>query len=246
MKAPAGHVTQQNLATYDTAWSVAEYTREQGLRPLEAELIEEFFPRPPVGVLDLGCGAGRTTIGLARQGYQAVGIDLSVTLLAQARQRYPQIEFRVMDATRLQFADASFAAALFSYNGIDCIYPAAARRRCLAEVFRVLAPGGIFLLSSHNLIGSVFSGGYWYPRGYWNAAKLFARQWRNSLAREWYIRYEDGGGPQFLYSAPPGYTVRQLEDVGFSVVAVRGVNGERRRAAIRMHQQHVHFVARKP
>jgi hypothetical protein len=151
-----------------------------------------------------------------------------------------------MDATRLQFADASFAAALFSYNGIDCIYPVAARHRCLAEVFRVLVPGGIFLLSSHNLIGSVFSGGYWYARGYWNAAKLFARQWRNPLVREWYVRYEDGGGPQYLYSAPPNYTVRQLEDAGFSVVAVRGVTGERRPTAIRMHQQHVHFVARKP
>ena len=245
MNAPAGNITQLNLANYDTPWSVGEYTREEGLRPLEIALVEEFFPHAPARVLDLGCGAGRTTIGLARRGYHTLGIDLSGTLLAQARQRYPQLDFRVMDATHLDIADASFTAALFSYNGIDCIYPLDARRQCLAEVFRVLSPGGIFLLSSHNVIGTVFSGGYWYLRGYWNAAKLLAQQWRNAFVREWYIRYEDGGGSQYLYSAPPGYTVRQLEDVGFSVLAVRGMTGERRPVAVRMRQQHVHFVARK-
>jgi SAM-dependent methyltransferase len=239
-------VTHHNLANYDTSWSVGEYTREEGLRPLETTLIEEFFPQPPASVLDLGCGAGRTTIGLVDNGYQPIGIDLSETLLAQARQRYPQIDFRMMDAIRLAFADTSFAAAFFSYNGIDCIYPLADRRRCIAEVFRILTPGGIFLLSSHNLIGAIFSGGYWYLRGYWNAAKLLARQWQNAFVREWYVRYEDGGGPQYLYSAPPSYTVRQLEAVGFSVLAVRGMTGECRPAAICMHQQHVHFVARKP
>jgi ubiquinone/menaquinone biosynthesis C-methylase UbiE len=246
MNAPAQDITQHNLANYDTPWSVAEYTREEGLRPLEAALIDEFFPQPPAAVLDLGCGAGRTTVGLARRSYQVVGVDLSETLLGQARRRYPQLDFRVMDATQLAFADASFTAALFSYNGIDCIYPLAARQRCLEAVFRVLAPGGAFLLSSHNLLGAVFSGGYWYLRGYWNAAKLLVRQWNNKFAREWYVRYEDGGGPQYLYSAPPSYTMQQLDAAGFSLLAVRGMTGEHRPTAIRMHQQHVYFVARKP
>ena len=246
MNARLENVTRQNLANYDTAWSVGEYTREEGLRPLEAALIEEFFPHPPAAVLDVGCGAGRTTIGLANRGYHPIGIDLSEVLLGKARARYPRVEFCVMDATRLNFTDGSFASVLFSYNGIDCVYPLAARTRCLREVFRVLRPGGVFLLSSHNVIGAVFSGGYWYLRGYWNATKMLARQWKNSLVWEWYLRYDDGSGSQYLYSAPPSYTVRQLEAVGFSVVAVRGMTGERHPAAIRMHQQHVHFVARKP
>src|SRR5689334_12418402 len=117
-------VTARNLANYDSVASLAAYTQEEGLRPLESELIDELFPAPPAQVLDLGCGAGRTTIGLARRGFRVTAIDLSRGLLAEARRRYPDLDFREMDATRLEFPDESFDAALFSYNGIDCIYPA--------------------------------------------------------------------------------------------------------------------------
>jgi len=245
MNVHADTVTRQNLRAYTTASGVAEYMREEGLRSIEATLVTEFFPRAPATLLDLGCGGGRTTIALARLGYQPTGIDLSKPLLEAASRRYPELDLRLMNATKLGFPDESFDAALFSYNGIDCIYPVAERLRCVTEVCRVLKPGGMFLLSSHNLIGALFSGGYYYVRGHWNALKLLARQRGNRLAREWYIRYQDGGSVQYLYSAPPSRTVRQLEGVGFRVLAVRGVTGERRPRATLMHEQHVYFAARK-
>jgi ubiquinone/menaquinone biosynthesis C-methylase UbiE len=241
-----GVVTGQNLANYDSAWSTVEYTREDGLRPIEHALVDEFFPKPPATVLDIGCGAGRTTIGLANAGYRPTAIDLSSTLLAIARQRHPELDFREMDATRLGFGERSFDAALFSYNGIDCIYPVAGRSRCLSEVFRVLKPGGTFILSSHNAVGAVFSGGFFYLRGYLNALHTLALQRRNPYLGEWYLRYTDPGGDQFLYSAPPRATIRQLENAGFTVVDVRGSSGERRRPRVDQREQHVQFVARKP
>ena len=239
-------VVKQNLANYASAWSAAEYTREDGLRPIEQQLIAEFMPLPPAGILDVGCGAGRTTIGLLQAGYSAIAIDLSAELLALARRRYPHLDFRQMDATDLAFPANTFDAALFSYNGIDCIYPVAGRERCLAEVFRVLKPGATFIFSSHNLVGAIFSGGYWYVRGYLNAMRTLARQRRNPLLREWYVRYEDPGGAQFLYSAPPGRTVGQLRRAGFSVTAVRGATGQRQPGRVWRREQHVYFVARKP
>ena len=239
-------VVGRNLRNYDTDWSLDEYSRETGLRWLEAELIADWFPPPPARVLDLGCGAGRTTVGLAELGYEVVAVDLSEALLAAARRRNPELDFRHMDATQLAFDDASFDAVLFSYNGIDCIYPLADRIRCMREAFRVLRPTGTFLLSSHNLIGTLFCAGFFSLPNYWNDAKLLAKQWNNPACLRWFIKYQDGGGPQLLYSAPPDRTRRQVESVGFEMLEVRGLTGERDQRKIWMHQQHVHFAARKP
>ena len=245
MPAPYG-VTALNLANYETGWSLAEYTREEALRPLEAELVAAHFPPSPATVLDLGCGAGRTTIGLDRIGYGVTAIDLSEALLAEARLRHPDLEFHRMDATALAFPDGSFDAALFSYNGIDCIHPLAGRRRCLEEVFRVLKPGGTFLLSSHNWVGVIWSGGYFYLTGYLHAAAFLAAQIGNPHLFEGYFAYRDDGGLQHLYSAPPGATIRQLETAGFAILEVAGYRRGMAAGAVARRAQHVHFVARKP
>jgi SAM-dependent methyltransferase len=239
-------IARGNAAYYETDWAVSEYKREDGLRPLELKLVEQFFPPPPCSVLDVACGAGRTTMGFARKQYRVVGIDISDLLLREALRRYPSLIFHRMDATKLAYRDQSFDAAMFSYNGIDCIYPVSGRVEAMREVFRVIRPGGIFVFSSHNLIGSIFSGGYVYLAGYWNAAKLLSQQIGNPVARKWYIRYEDQGGAQFLYSAPPEYTVRQLGSVGFSVLAVCGNCENASRHKVSLREQHVHFVAQKP
>lgn len=239
-------VTAGNVARYETEAGVAAYTRENGLRPLEDRLVREFLPAPPARLLDLGCGAGRTSGDLAARGYAVTAIDLATALLEAARERHPAVDFRLMDATQLAFEAGSFDAAFFSYNGIDCIYPVASRVRCLQEVHRVLRPGGVFLLSSHNAVGAVFSGGYFYATGYWNALRLLARQRGNPLLREWYLRYTDEGGDQFLYSAPPGHTVAQLRDAGFEVLATVGYERDLPPGRVARRSQHVHFVVRRP
>lgn len=236
-------VTVANVARHDDPDSVRAYTREASLWPIEHALIEEFMPAPPARLLDIGCGGGRTTVPLADAGYEVAAIDLSGPLLAAAHRRHPGLPLAQMDAAALGFDSGAFDAALFSFNGIDYIYPESARVSCLAEVFRVLRPGGIFILSSHNLIGHLWSGGYWYLRGYLNAARLLSRQRGNPHIREWYARY---GDEQVHYSAPPTRTVSQLQDAGFEPLAVRGASGERNPANIRMHQAHVYFVAKKP
>ncbi|MDP1569801.1 MAG: methyltransferase domain-containing protein [Vicinamibacterales bacterium] len=240
-------VTSANLANYDSPWSVAAYGANlRGLFPAEQAIIDEYFPPPPSTVLDLGCGAGRTTVALHEAGYRVTGIDLSQALVAEARRLYPAIDVRLMDATALEVPDASVDVAFFSYNGIDCLYPVSARERCFAEVYRVLRPGGVFLLSSHNAIGAIFSGGYFYPRGYLNALAGLWRQRGNPYLREWYWRYDDPGGAQHLFSAPPSRTVAQARAAGFEVLEVRGATGERDPGRIARRQQHVYFVLRHP
>jgi SAM-dependent methyltransferase len=238
-----GAVTARNLEAYESDRGTALYGRESGLTPLERALVEEFFPPPPARVLDLGCGAGRTTVGLAGLGFQVVGLDLSPNLLALARGRFDGIAFHRGDAVRLPYRDSSFDAALFSYNGIDCIHPLEARLACLSEAHRVLRPGGLFVLSSHNAVGALFSGGFFYARGYWNAFRNVLGQRGNPHLRAWYLWYPDER--QYLYSAPPDRTRRQLERAGFDCRAVRGFSNESREGRIFWHHQHVHFAAVK-
>jgi SAM-dependent methyltransferase len=240
-------VVDRNLANYDSEWSANEYTREVGLRPVEAALIARHFPPPPARVLDVGCGAGRTSAALRDLGFQVLAIDLSTSLLALARSRHQGIDFREMDASALDIPDASFDAVLFSYNGLDNIYPITGRIGTIRETARVLRQGGSYILSSHNAIGAVCCGGWSYLPGHLGSAAFLARQLRRPLPHQWYLHYRDGGGEQFLYSAPPSRTVGQLEAAGFTMLAVCGDDAIEglplRRVTTRY--QHVHFAARK-
>jgi SAM-dependent methyltransferase len=87
-------------------------------------------------LLDVACGSG-LAIELARaRGAVCAGIDASSRLIAVARDRNPEADIRVGDMHAMPWADASFDVAT-SFRGIWGTTPEA-----LAEVHRVLAPGG--------------------------------------------------------------------------------------------------------
>jgi ubiquinone/menaquinone biosynthesis C-methylase UbiE len=80
-----------------------------------------------------------------------VGVDYAAAMLERCRARHPDAELVEADATDLSaFASGSFDVVVFSFNGIDCIHPEAARVRCWTEMRRVLAPGGIAVVAQHN------------------------------------------------------------------------------------------------
>ncbi len=106
-------------------------------------------------VLDLGCGLGRHAQYLASQGFACVGVDASPTGIAQAQRAAEAaglaIDYRVGQFRELPFADASFGLAIawnVVYHGDGQTV-----RQVLAEVHRLLAPGGLYLgtmLSQRN------------------------------------------------------------------------------------------------
>jgi ubiquinone/menaquinone biosynthesis C-methylase UbiE len=139
-------------STYQDPRVVARYA-EVGLWPSEETLILEYVA-DDARVLDVGCGAGRTSVPLREMGFSVTAVDLSPTMVELAREVgqacQVDIDFRVMDVMDLTLPSDSFEFVLFSYNGFELLPGRAGKERALREVFRVLKPGGHFIFSSHS------------------------------------------------------------------------------------------------
>src|SRR6185295_14023379 len=101
-------------------------------------------PRPDA-VLDLACGAGRHTLALRRRGYRALGVDLSLTLLAHMRG--PKV---AGDMRRLPFAAESFDRVLNFFTSFGYFEQERDNFLVLEEIVRVLTPGGRCLIDIMN------------------------------------------------------------------------------------------------
>lgn len=134
--------------------SYTDFTVEVGLWDSEKYVFEKYL-KPTDRILDLGCGTGRTTFALYQQGYQQIqGLDLTPGMIKSARElnhRFDtQIEFTIGDARQLDLPDAAFDAVIFSFNGLMSIPEYQNRAQVLAEIYRVLQPGGNFIFTTHD------------------------------------------------------------------------------------------------
>jgi SAM-dependent methyltransferase len=154
-------------------------------------------------LLDLGCGAGRTTFGLFAAGYRKiVGADLSPSMVRQARVNASQwelkIPFRIADACRLPFRSKSFEGCLFSFNGLMTIPRRSRRIAALREIRRVLVPGGRFVFTTHERLDDALSRVVWREeRALWRAGRQdpqlheFGDQLIDELGRPTFIHVPD-------------------------------------------------------
>lgn len=123
------------------------FAGELAHKPLDRELLRRFATEVHGPVLDLGCGPGHVTAFLKECGADVCGQDLSPELIAEARQRHPNIPFETGDMLDLPDPDGS-AAGVVAFYAIVHFTPDQLAR-ALAEIHRVLRPGGRVLLSFH-------------------------------------------------------------------------------------------------
>jgi SAM-dependent methyltransferase len=142
-----------NRRAYANAHAVQHYARSAGhVDRGEVAAFAWASEIEPGPLLDIGMGGGRTVPLLAGIGTRYTGIDYIDANIAAASAHFPETDLRVMDARALDFPDASFRLAVFSFNGMDSV-DHESRCRILAEIFRVLEPGGRFVFSGLNLDG---------------------------------------------------------------------------------------------
>jgi ubiquinone/menaquinone biosynthesis C-methylase UbiE len=89
-------------------------------------------------VLDAACGPGYASAAAAARGAAVTGIDFSSAMVAEARSRYPGIDFREGDAEALQFPEDSFDAVVLNFGMLHLSRP----DQALQEAHRVLKPSG--------------------------------------------------------------------------------------------------------
>ncbi|MBA7571091.1 class I SAM-dependent methyltransferase [Candidatus Atribacteria bacterium 1244-E10-H5-B2] len=207
--------------SFTTEKTVSDYTRavrEIGLWESEKMMIKKYF-KPEDRILDIGCGAGRTTIGLCKLGYHLVeGLDLSEAMIVQARKISKDlnynITFRVGNAACLDYDDENFEAALFSFNGIMQIPGRENRIKVLKEIKRILKPEGFFLFTTHDR----------------DSSKEYESFWQEEK-RKWALHLEDKSLHEFgdrviemeerdifLHFPIREEVISSLEEAGFRVI----------------------------
>ena len=145
---------RESWEDHDHIRDYVDAVADVGLWESERRMIAKYIPQQ-APILDIGCGAGRTTFGLYEAGYRNItGCDLSASMIDAARriarERDLPTPFDIVDATSMPYENERFEGALFSGQGLMCIPGHERRLNALREVRRVLRPGGHFIFTTHD------------------------------------------------------------------------------------------------
>jgi SAM-dependent methyltransferase len=197
---------------------------ECALLNVDRLFAEQHFDRSG-RLIDLGCGTGRLLLPFARRGYWVLGVDLSEEMLkvASAKALAASAPVHLLRANLVELEGIGsetfdYAACLFSTLGM--IAGVEARRRVVAHAFRLLRPGGKFILHVHN---RGFS--FWDPHGRrWLLGDTVRRLLRRAGVGDRLMPAHDGLPPLTLHLFTRREAVRLLRAAGFHLAEVRPVS----------------------
>ncbi len=205
------NLMDRNIKEFETA---DEYFYLDGFTRAEKKIFSKFLPKKYPKVLDIGCGCGRTTIELYKEGFDVCGFDTSKSLIEFGKKKFPQLQLEVMNALDIEkkYQENTFDIVLFSYNGLDLLYPEDKRYEVIGQIYKVLKKGGKFIYQSHN---------DWYlgkPRRKW--------KFYESCSNFGGSFYQEESGPRNMllsfYAANPFVQKKVLRKFGFSKISSTG------------------------
>jgi SAM-dependent methyltransferase len=205
---------QETIQSYDRRLA------ETPLLHMDHRFVERHCARPG-RIIDLGCGTGRLLVPLAQMGFQVVGVDLSQEMLRVAREKaqragvhVPLFKANLVQLDSLADATFDYGACLFSTLGM--IGGAAHRRQAMGHFYRLLRPGGVFVLHVHN---------WWF--NFWDRAGrrwLLADMASSLRGREAGNRVPPNRSGPTLHHFTRGEAIRLLRDAGFEVMETQPVS----------------------
>jgi ubiquinone/menaquinone biosynthesis C-methylase UbiE len=201
-------------------------------------------------ILDVGCGAGRHAVELARRGFEVTGLDLSSAMLAQAREAAEDakvdIELIQGDASRFEL-DRRFDAAICLCEGAFGLLgssddPAEHDRAILRNIHRALKPNGKFILTALN--------GYKLIRQYSNDDVARGRLDPVYIVEHYDVEYETSSGKKSLRVTERGFAPAELllmlQITGFETEHIGGgTAGNWGRRPVDLDECEIMVIARK-
>jgi SAM-dependent methyltransferase len=182
----------------------------EGLREATAGLLGPVRGRR---ILEVGCGAAAGARWLATQGADVVGIDLSAGMLRHAVEMNDKTGIPVAviqaDALALPFGAERFDTAFTAFGAVPFVADSA---RIMAEVFRVLRPGGRWVFAVTHPMRWIFlddpgEGGLVAVHSYFD--------------RRPYVEYDESGEPAYVEQHRTlGDRIRELVRAGFTVLDI--------------------------
>jgi demethylmenaquinone methyltransferase/2-methoxy-6-polyprenyl-1,4-benzoquinol methylase len=134
---------------YDKANDLLSFGSARIWRKKVAKLVNS---QPGQTILDLAAGTGSSSIVFLREGVKVVAADFSNGMLEEGRRRHPELEFVFADAAALPFTDREFDTVTISFG----IRNVEKTEVALAEMFRVLKPGGKLVICEFSRIPNNF------------------------------------------------------------------------------------------
>ena len=125
-------------------WASGDYDQiARGIQAVADHVVRAARVRAGERALDVACGTGNTALAARARGAEVTGLDLTLELLAVAREREAAeglsgVEWREGDAENMPFEDASFDVVVSSCG----LMFAPDQQRVADEVARVTKPGG--------------------------------------------------------------------------------------------------------
>ncbi len=137
-------------------WSDGTYElTASALAAVSARVMDHLAPTPGLRVVDVGCGTGNAALEAARRGARVIGVDPATRLLEVAAERARaeglEVSWQAGSGGALPLPDASVDAAVAIFSIIFAPDP----ERCIAELRRVVRPGGRVLMTTWLAEGAV-------------------------------------------------------------------------------------------
>lgn len=134
------------IAVYDAG--ARAYCEEWLTQPLPEDLraLWQAHLIPGAPTIDIGSGSGRDADWLTRHGFPCEGADASGGLVAQARQRFPMLQFRIARLPRLDGIPDAVYTNVICETVIMHLAPEDVAQAVIS-LRRILAPGGVIFLS---------------------------------------------------------------------------------------------------